>query len=383
MSPEDFGVVALGGQKMSRAKFLALAGASAATLAGCGSSSSSSSNTTSAAANTTTAVKGGSVNLWTWPQYFAPKNLALFTQQTGTHVNQATYDSNDAAFAKLNVSGGNSGYDIVIPANDFVPLMAAHGLIQKVDHSRIPWQYVNPALLGRSFDPHNEYSIPKDYGALGVIYDPAVVKHPIVTWQDYLDAGAMPGISGKVELSDEPNDTLGIGLVATGKDWNDDNPADLNHAADVMKAFAKHVKAFNEFDTSGVANGSVVMAVVDQGTARLMMQQKHSLKFVVPQPRSKLWIDNYCIVTNAPDINQAYSFIDFMLQPAQQVRDVAYIGYPTALPGIANKLPASVPLRSLIFIKPADFARLETPIIHPSSQSMVESLYSQIQAAAA
>jgi spermidine/putrescine transport system substrate-binding protein len=385
MSPEESGLAALSGRKMSRAKFLALAGASAATLAGCGSSSSSSSSKTSSAgaSSTTTAVKGGSVNLWTWPQYFAPKNLALFTQQTGTHVNQATYDSNDAAFAKLNSSGGSSGFDIVIPTSDFVPVMAQHGLIQKIDHSRIPWQYVNPALLGKVFDPHNEYSIPKDYGTIGVIYDPAVVKHPIVTWQDYLDAGAMPGVSGKVELADVPDETLGIALWAAGKDWNTANLSDLNKAADVMKAFAKHVKAFNEFDTSGVANGSVVMAIVTQGTARLMIQQKPSLKFVIPQPQSELWVDNYCIVSNAPNINQAYSFIDFMLQPAQQLRDVAYIGYPTALPDLTHKLPASVPLRSLIFIEPADFARLVPHVIHPSIQGTVENLYSQIQAAAA
>lgn len=380
MRPEDLGVTAASGRKMTRAQFLAVAGAGVATLAGCGSSSSSSSKTSSAA---TSSAKGGSVNLWTWPQYFSPKNLARFTQQTGTHINMSTYDSNDAAFAKLNASGGNSGFDIVIPTSDFVPVMAQHGVIQKIDHSRIPWQYVDPALLGKVFDPHNEYSVPKDYGTIGVIYDPAVVKHPIVTWKDFLDAGAQPGISGKVEVPDVPDENLGIALWAAGRDWNTDNLSQLSQAADVMKAFAKHVKAFNEFDVSGVANGSVVMAVVTQGTARLMIEQKHSLKFVIPQPQSELWVDNYCIVSNAPNINQAYSFIDFMLQPAQQLRDVPYIGYPTALPGLAHKIPASVPLRSTIFINRPDFARLVPHVIHPSIQGQVENLYSQIQAAAA
>ncbi|PZS10991.1 MAG: hypothetical protein DLM70_00080, partial [Chloroflexi bacterium] len=288
----------------------------------------------------------------------------------------------DAAFAKLNTAGGDS-FDIVVPSSDFVPVMAQRGLLQKLDKSRIPLKYVDSALLAKSFDPHNDYSIPKDYGTIGVIYDPAATKHPIASWQDFLDAGAAPGISGKVEVPDVPDENLGIALWAAGKDWNTDSESELRQAADVMKAFAKHIKAFNEFDVTGVTNGSVVMAVVTQGTARTMMEQKRSLKFVIPQPASELFVDNYCIVAKAPDVNQAYSFIDFMLQPDQQVKECVYIGYPTALPNLEPKLPKNVPLRDAIFIKPADFARLTPHVIHPSVQGLVENLYNEIQAAAA
>jgi spermidine/putrescine transport system substrate-binding protein len=377
MHPDDLDIAQVGERRLSRGQFLALAGAGAAALAGYTSS------TARASFDATKYAKGGSVNLWTWPQYWAPKNISLFEKTTGTKVNMSTYDSNDAAFAKLNASGGSSGFDLVIPTSDFVPVMASHGLIQKIDHSRIPWQYVDRKLLGKVFDPHNRYSVPKDYGTIGVIYDPTVVKTPIRTWQDFLTAGAQPGISGKVELPDVPDETLGVALWAAHRSWNTDSLAELNQAADVMKRFAKHVKAFNEFDFNGVASGGVVMATVTQGTAALMIKQKPRLKFVIPQPQSELWVDNYCIVTNAPNIDQAYSFIDFMLQPAQQLRDVPYIGYPTTLPGIEQKLPAHMPQKDLIFIKPSDFRRLVPHVIHPSIQGQVENLYTQIQAAAA
>ncbi|HZO77818.1 MAG TPA: spermidine/putrescine ABC transporter substrate-binding protein [Solirubrobacteraceae bacterium] len=382
MEPTDFAVTVVKGRRVGRREFLTAgaAGAGALLLAACGGSSTSTS--TAKASSHAGLAKGGTLNLWTWPDYYAPANLKAFQAKTGTKLNIATYDSNDTAFAKLNTAGGAS-FDIVVPTSDFVPVMAQHGLLQKLDHSRIPLQYVDPKLLRKVFDPHNDYSIPKDYGTIGVIYNPAVVKHPIRTWQDYLDAGAQPGVSGKVELADVPDETLGIALWAEGKDWNTDNLADLRHAAEVMKAFAKHVHAFNEFDVSGVTSGAVVMAVVTQGTAREMMLQKKSLKFVIPQPQSELWVDNYCITAKAPDVNQAYSFIDYMLQPAHQLKDCAFIGYPTALPNLQSKLPASVPLRNEIFISPADFNRLVPHVIHPAIQGTVENLYSEIQAAAA
>lgn len=382
MEPTDFGVTVVSGRRVGRREFLTAGatGAGALLLAACGGSST---KTTAARPGSHVGLtKGGTLNLWTWPDYYAPSNLKAFQAKTGTKLNIATYDSNDTAFAKLNTAGGAS-FDMVIPTSDFVPVMASHGLLAKLDHSRIPFQYLDPKLLGKVFDPHNDYSIPKDYGTIGVIYDPTVVKHPIRTWQDYLDAGAQPGVSGKVELADVPDETLGIALWAEGKDWNTDNLADLRHAADVMKAFAKHVKAFNEFDVSGVTSGAVVMAVVTQGTARSMMLQKKSLKFVIPQPQSELWVDNYCITAKAPDPNQAYSFMDYFLQPAQQLKDCAFIGYPTALPNLQSKLPSSVPLRNEIFISPADFDRLVPHVIHQSIQGEVENLYSQIQAAAA
>lgn len=386
MPHQSFNFTVVPGRPLTRAQFLMAMAAGAAGLAtGCGSSSPSTKATSTSGPQTL--AKGGTLNLWTWPDYWAPANLKAYKQVTGTALHIASYDSNDAAFAKLNTAAGAS-FDMVIPTSDFVPVMAQHGLLLKLDKSRIPWQYVDKKLLGKSFDPHNDYSVPKDYGTIGVIYDPRVVGRKIVSWSDFLAAGTLPQVSGKVEVPDVPDENLGIALWSEGKSWNTDNVSDLRHAAKVMEAFAKHVKAFNEFDINGVANGSVVMAVVTQGTARLMFEQikktgsSRKLVFVIPQPRSELWVDNYCITSKGPDHDQAYSFIDFMLRPARQIKDVAFIGYPTALPGLEAKIPASVPLRSTIFIKPADFARLVPHVIHPSIQGMVEDLYSQIQAAA-
>ena len=323
----------------------------------------------------------GTLNLYTWPNYFAAKNLADFKKATGTKVNQTFLESNNALFAKLNSPAG-ANYDIVIPSQYWVGLEAERKLLQKLDKKRIPYKYIDKKLLAKMPKPVNDYAIPKDYGTIGVIWDPTVVGGQIRSWQDYLDAGAKPGVSGKVDLTDVPDETLGIALWASGKSFNTDSKAALRKAADTMKAFVKHIKAFSEFDVDGLADGSVVMAVVSQGTARLAMQRNKKLRYVIPQPASKLWVDMYAIPTKARNVDQAYSFINFILQPARQVRDVSYIGYPTSLPGIASKIPANVPLKNLIFIPPKDFARLQAYKVRPELQQYVSGLYNEIKAAA-
>jgi spermidine/putrescine transport system substrate-binding protein len=324
---------------------------------------------------------GGTLNLYTWPDYYAAKNLADFKKTSGIKINTSVLESNDALFAKLNSPAG-ANYDLVIPSQYWVGIEAQKNLLLKLDKSRIPMQYVDKSLLAKLPAPVNDYAIPKDYGTIGVIWDPTVVGGDIKTWQDYLDAGSKPGVSGKVELTDVPDETLAIALWAMGKSSNTTNKADLSKAADTMKAFAKNVKAFNEFDTDGLANGSIVMAVVSQGTAREVMLQNKKLKYVIPQPHSKLWVDEYAIPAKAKNVDQAYSFINFMLQPARQLADTAFLGYPTALPGLASKLPSSVPLRNVIFIQPADLERLVAYVVHPEIQGYVEQLYSQVKAAA-
>ena len=57
------------------------------------------------------------------------------------------------------------------------------------------------------------------------------------------------------------------------------------------------------------------------------------------KPKSELILDNYTIPTHAPDVDQAYSFINYMLEPAHQVADCTYLGYPLLLPGHPVEAP--------------------------------------------
>ena len=127
----------------------------------------------SGAANGGTLTKGGTLNIYTWPSYFATKNLNTYKHETGTTINISTYDSEDVLFAKMNSAAG-SGFDIVIPSTGWVFLMAQRGMLAKLDHSRLPLHYLNPALLNKPYDPGNQYSIPKDYGSRES-YDPVAV----------------------------------------------------------------------------------------------------------------------------------------------------------------------------------------------------------------
>jgi spermidine/putrescine transport system substrate-binding protein len=322
------------------------------------------------------------LNVFSWPNYFSAVNLKAFKKQTGTSLNISTYEASDALFAKLNTAAG-AGFDIAVPTGGWVPEMVSKGLLQKIDHSRVPFKYLDKALLNKIYDKGNEYSIPKDYGVSGVTYDPVAVGGTIKTWKDFFDAGAKPGVSGKVQMAASAYDVIGPAIWADGGDWNSTDPKVIKAGAARAKAFAKHVKEFSGFDSDGLVKGTVVLSYNDQGLARIALEQNKKLKFVVPGPISELWVDSYVLTAHAPNVDTAYKFLNFQLQPAHQIADTEFLGYPTVLPGLRSKLAKSTKQVDLIFGgKGVDLDKLTSFVLKPQTTELYTQLLNEIKAAA-
>ena len=62
----------------------------------------------------------GVLNLYNWGNYTSPELLTKFEAETGIKVTVTDYDSNDTALAK--VEAGGSGFDLVVPSANYVPI---------------------------------------------------------------------------------------------------------------------------------------------------------------------------------------------------------------------------------------------------------------------
>jgi spermidine/putrescine transport system substrate-binding protein len=324
----------------------------------------------------------GTLNVYSWPNYFSAGNLKAFKKQTGTSLNISTYEASDALFAKLNTAAG-AGFDLAIPTGGWIPEMASKGLIQELDHDKIPFKYIDKNLLNKVYDKGNKYSIPKDYGVAGVVYDPVAVGGTIKTWSDFFDAAAKSGVSGKVQLAASAYDVIGPGIWADGGDWNSTSSKVIKAGADRVKAIAKNVKEFSGFDSDGIVKGTVVLSYCDQALARAAITQNPKLKWVVPGPISELWVDSYVITKKAPHVDTAYQFLNFQLQPAHQIADTEFLGYPTVLPGLRSKLAKSTKQVDLIFGgKGVDLDKLTSFVLKPQTTELYTQLLNEIKAAA-
>ena len=83
------------------------------------------------------------LNLYAWSEYVPQALLDGFQKEYGVKVNYDTYSSNEELVAKL--QAGASGYDVIIPSDYMVTILAKQGLLEDWINARSPTsQYRSP-----------------------------------------------------------------------------------------------------------------------------------------------------------------------------------------------------------------------------------------------
>ena len=254
------------------------------------------------------------VNVYNWTGYMTPQILKQFTDQTGIKVNFSTFASNDELFAKLASSDNQSSYDIVVPSANFVSRMQNLDMLEKIDHRKIKGlSEINPALMNQSFDPNNQYSIPYLWGITGVIVNRMYYPHlDLDYWKDLWN----PDLKDQILMLDQMSEPFEIAVKVLGFPPNTQNPEQIKKAYEKLVELMPNIKLFNVTAPQSIlANGDVTIGVIFNGDAYKATQLNPHLEFIYPKEGAFIWIDNMVIPKNAPHLDNAYKFINFILQP--------------------------------------------------------------------
>jgi len=386
---------------VSRRTFLAMTGgvAAAAALAACGSdeegsgSSDGGSDTsdggsdTSSGESTDTSSAGGdfdkTINMFTWAEY---DDLDLL--KSWGDIKLTIFNSNEEAIQKLVQGGGSSGFDMVVPTGAYIPQLVAAGLLKELDKTKIPnFANLEVAYTNQSWDPDNKYSVCKNWGSTGWIYDTSVVTTEIKTWADFI-AAAQGEASGMTSILDTPPSLCGMYFWANGIDWTTEEVADLDACEDfLVNDFASHIKAFDSYPGINLTSGSYALSMVWNGDARqglIGIEESGGdvaqYKWGLGAPETELWMDNWCILEEAKNVDAAYDFINFILDPANSVTDLQFHGYNTGINGV-EELAGDVSFKDMIFFTPDEVARLRSGAVNTAQDRLVE-IYSNVKAKA-
>ncbi|MGA8262624.1 MAG: spermidine/putrescine ABC transporter substrate-binding protein [Arenicellales bacterium] len=329
------------------------------------------------------------LSIYTWGAYDNPKTFTNFTSALGPKVSLSSYDSNPEMIAKLVSSKGTSGYDIVVPTGPYIPQMVANKLLMELDHSALPnLANLDKHYLSKPWDKGNKYSVPKDWGSTGFVYDTSKIKRELKSWDDFLDA-AQHEASGQTSVLDDPDEFVGLYFFSKNKDWTTTDKAELQACRDfLVKKLAPHVKKFDAYPGSGggMPRGTYWLMQAWNGDARqglLAVKDPSRYKWVLPTPSSHLWIDNWAIVAGAPDPNAAHAFINYVLDPTHSLLEIEFMGYNTAVLG-TEKMAKAAGLKYLdmIYFTDAQVAEMQTGAVNSATQTHV-AILNEAKAAAA
>lgn len=270
-------------------------------------------------------VTSKQLNLFVWTEYIPTEWKECFTLVYGVQVNHDEYSSNEEMYAKL--SAGGSNYDLVQPTDYIVSLMIKQGLIQKLDKSKLQTVLANmdANYMGLEFDPNNDYTLPYQAGTDALIYNADKVQNPPKRWADLWN----PEYAGRMVFLDDSRIVIGMTLITLGYDPNTTDPAQLNEAKEKLKELIPRVKLFDsDSPKTALIAGDVDLGVTWTGEAFVANQEVPSITYVYPEEGAILWQDNWAVVANAPNLDAAYAWLNYTMQPNLfwlMLRDFPYI----------------------------------------------------------
>ena len=126
------------------------------------------------------AEASGILNLYNWGNYTSPELIKKFEEKYDVKVTITDYDSNSTALAK--VKAGGHGFDMVVPSANYVKIFIEEGLALEVRPDQMEnFKNVAPKWRNPSWDPGRHYSVPWQWGSVGIAVDTDVYKGDINT----------------------------------------------------------------------------------------------------------------------------------------------------------------------------------------------------------
>jgi len=318
----------------------------------------------------------GELHLFNWTDYTSPEMVAKFEKETGTKVTIDTYDSNETALAKL--SSGASGYDAIIISNDFVPIFVAQGLLQKVDvASMANFKNVDPEWQKRPWDASAEYTVPWVWGTTSYSVDTAAYKGSANSLKDLF--APSEDMKGKIGMFGSPSEVMSLALVYLGKEQCNSNPDDLKALDALLEAQKPFVKVYNsDGNTERQVSGETVMHEQWSGKALASRQQKATIKYVYPTEGVIGWMDNVAVPANAPNLDNAKAFLNFLMDPENIALQQKSTGYQSAITGSNKYLPAEIG-DSPEFNPPADLKITFAPACDEKATRAYDKIWTELR----
>lgn len=281
------------------------------------------------------------VHFYNWSDYIGETTLSDFQQATGIKTVYDVFDSNETLEGKLLT--GRTGYDLVVPSNNFLAKQIQAGAFQKLDKSQLPnLANLDPVLLSQldKVDPGQQYAVPYLWGTNGIGYNVDKIKavlgvDKIDSWATIFEPENMAKLSRcGVAFLDSADEMIPAVLNYLGLDPNSHEPADIKKAEAQLLKVRPYVAYFHSSKYIGdLANGDICVAAgfsgdILQAAARAEEAGKGvNIAYSIPKEGANLWFDMMAIPADAHNVKEAHALINYVLRPEVIAKISNYVGY--------------------------------------------------------
>lgn len=268
------------------------------------------------------------LNVYNWDTYIGENTLSNFQDKLGVKVQYDLFANNEELFAKL--KAGNPGFDVIFPADYMVETMVKVGMLEPLDHSKIPNLKnidKDPNFSNPAFNPGLKYGVPYMWGTLGIGYRKSKIKTKPTSWKAIYDS---PEYSGRIALLSDQRLVLGTALRYLGYSVNTTKQSEIDKATALLIKQKPHIKTFADDNGQDLLiSGECDIVFEWSGDIVQVMMEDKDLDYVVPKEGSIVWTDNMCIPKGAPHPENAHAFINYILDPQVNADIANFIHFAT------------------------------------------------------
>ncbi|MES2846975.1 MAG: extracellular solute-binding protein [Pseudomonadota bacterium] len=319
----------------------------------------------------------GTLNLFNWGNYTSPELLAKFEAETGIKVTVTDYDSNDTALAKI--EAGGHGFDLVVPSANYIPIFKEKGLIVELDQSKLAnFGNIAPEWKDVPWDPGRAYSIPWQWGSTGIAVNTSVYKGDINTSAVFLEVPEE--LKGKINVVPEMNDIVNLAIFYVGGDACTEDTEVLKKARDVLLAAKPDWISMDYGATEKLSNNDWAASVNWNGSTMRARLANPDVAYGYPKEGYPLFMDSAALLADAQNVDEAYTFLDFIMVPENAAMISAFARYANGIAGSEPFMPEDMKTAPEV-VTPEEHkaAGKFLPTCSPKAQEYLTAIWTELQ----
>ena len=326
---------------------------------------------------TGTAFAAGELNFFNWGNYTNPELITKFEKMYDVKVSITDYDSNDAALAK--VKAGGHGYDMVVPSANYLKIWIDEGLLLETRPDKMAnFKHVLDEFANPGWDPGRHYSVPWQWGSVGMIVDTSVYSGNINTAAIYLDPP--DELKGKINVAPEMNDVISSAIMYLGGEACTTDKTLLKKVRDKLVAAKPHWLSMDYGVIEKFAGRDLAASLYWNGAAFRSREKNPDVRYGYPQEGFALWMDSVAVLKDAKNVENAKLFQDFVMLPENAALISAFARYANGIKGSSKFMPADMKDAPEIIIDPKlAGAGKFLPACSPAATKMYTAIWTELQ----
>lgn len=319
----------------------------------------------------------GELHIFNWGNYTSPDMIKKFETKYDVKVTITDYDSNDTALAK--VRQGGTGFDMVVPSQNYLPIWISEGLLLETDPGKMEnFKNVAKQWSDPPFDPGRKYTVPWAMGIVGTVVNTDVYKGDINTWGIIFNTP--DELKGKVNVVPEMTDVIDAAVLYNGGKKCTGDLTILKKVRDTLVAAKPNWVAMEYGTIEKMGSGDFAASSDWNGSAFRQRLANPKIHFGYPKEGFVYWSDNLAVLKDAKNVENAKLFQNFMMDPENAGMNSGFHRYANGIDGSDKFMPADMKDAPEINV-PEEFKSVgvQSQTCPPEVQALYTKIWTELQ----